>query len=182
MHRDHRVRGRSSALSCSPATAARPRDARGSRRRRAPRRPSGSRSSSCRSARQAGITASSAAPTSFWRRNPAAHCGSRQNVAALATLLRHARAQGSDPLRRQGHPPAADHPHERQATGAGRQQAGPVLRHRGDGPGGDRAGRDHHRARDRRRDPGGRRRRRALRRRADLHRPGRAGSDSPTRC
>ena len=86
----------------------------------------------------------------------------------------HARAEGPDPLRRQGHAAAPDHAHERQAARPGRQQAGAVLRHRGDGQGGDRRGRDHHRARDRRRDPGGGRRRLAVRREAHLHRPGRA--------
>ena len=48
---------------------------------------------------------------------------------------------------RQGHAPAPDHAHERQAARAGRQQAGAVLRHRGDGRGRDRGDRDHHRAR-----------------------------------
>ncbi len=66
-----------------------------------------------------------------------------------------ASAEGPDPLRRQGDSAAADHPHERQAARAGGQQAGPVLRDRGDGRCGDRAGRDHHRPRDRRGDPPG---------------------------
>ena len=79
-----------------------------------------------------------------------------------------------DPLRRQGHAPAADHPHERQAARAGRQQARPLLRHRGDGRGRDRGGRHHHRAEtgDEIRD--GRRRRVALRRAHHLRRAGRA--------
>ena len=42
--------------------------------------------------------------------------------------------------------------------------------------------RDHHRPRDRRRDPRGRRRRLALRRLDHLHPPGRAARASPTRC
>ncbi len=43
------------------------------------------------------------------------------------------RREGTDSQRRQGHPPAAAHLHERQAARAGRQQAGAVLRHRSDG-------------------------------------------------
>ena len=43
--------------------------------------------------------------------------------------------EGPDPLRRRRHAPAPDHPHERQAARAGRQQADPVLRHRGHGRG-----------------------------------------------
>ena len=43
------------------------------------------------------------------------------------------RPEGPDPLGRQGHPPAADHVHERQAARAGRQQARALLRDRGDG-------------------------------------------------
>ena len=68
------------------------------------------------------------------------------------------RAEGPDPVGRQGHPPAPDHPHERQAARAGGEQARALLRARGDGRGGHRGGGDHRRARDRRRDP---RRRRA---------------------
>ena len=41
--------------------------------------------------------------------------------------------EGTDPRRRRRHPPAADHPHERQAARADRQQADPLLRHRGHG-------------------------------------------------
>ena len=41
--------------------------------------------------------------------------------------------KGSDPRRGRGHPAAADHPHQRQAAGAGGQQADPVLRPRGHG-------------------------------------------------
>ena len=43
---------------------------------------------------------------------------------------------------RHGHAPAPDHPHERQAARAGRQQPGALLRHRGDGrrPGSRRSG------------------------------------------
>ena len=72
----------------------------------------------------------------------------RRNGGAGRLAARGA-AQGPDPLRRQGHAPAPDHAHERQAARAGRQQAGAVLRHRGDGRGRHRRGRDHHRARDR---------------------------------
>ena len=57
--------------------------------------------------------------------------------------------EGSDPLRRRRHPAAADHPHERQAARPGRQQADPLLRHRGHGRGrhqGDRHHRRRHRA------------------------------------
>ena len=39
--------------------------------------------------------------------------------------------EGTDSQRRQGHAPAPAHLHQRQAAGAGRQQAGAVLRHRG---------------------------------------------------
>ena len=85
------------------------------------------------------------------------------------------------PLRRQGHAPAPDHPHERQAARAGRQQAGALLRHRGDGRGRHRGGRDHHRARDGRRDPRGGRRRLAVRREDHLRRAGRAARASRTR-
>ena len=90
--------------------------------------------------------------------------------------------QGTDPLRGQGHAAAPDHAHERQAARAGRQQAGAVLRDRGDGAGGDRAGRDHHRAGDRPGDPRSRRRRLAVRRADHLHRAGRAGWAWRTRC
>ena len=83
-------------------------------------------------------------------------------------------AQGPDPLGRQGHAPAPDHPHVGEAARAGRQQAGAVLRDRGDGGGRHPRGRDHHRPGDRRRDPRGGRRRLALRRRDHLHRAGRA--------
>ena len=77
----------------------------------APRPPSGWRCSSCPRGSRAGITASSAAlySTAPWT------------------------AKGPDPVGRQGHAPAPDHPHERQATGARREQAGAVLRDRGDG-------------------------------------------------
>ena len=92
-------------------------------------------------------------------------------------------AEGPDPLRRQGHAPAPDHAHERQAARAGRQQAGALLRHRGDGRG--RASRrsgiiiaPETGAGDR----SGRRRRLALRRAHHLHRPGRAARASRTRC
>ena len=71
---------------------------------------------------------------------------------------RTVRREGSDPLRRRRHPPASDHPHQRQAAGAGGQQADPVLRHRGHGRGRDHRDR-HHRRRHRRRDHGGGRRR-----------------------
>ena len=47
--------------------------------------------------------------------------------------------EGPDPLRRQGHAPAPDHAHERQAARAGGQQAGALLRDRGDGRGRHRA-------------------------------------------
>ena len=72
---------------------------------------------------------------------------------------RHVLIEGPDPLRGQGHAPAPDHPHVGQAAGAGGQQAGALLRDRGDGRRRDRRGGHHRRARDRRRDPrrGGRR-------------------------
>ena len=54
--------------------------------------------------------------------------------------------EGADPRRRRRNPAAADHPHQRQAAGARRQQADPVLRDRGDG-----RRRDHRDRRDRRR-------------------------------
>ena len=41
--------------------------------------------------------------------------------------------EGTDPQRGQGHAPAPAHLHQRQAAGARRQQAGPVLRHRSAG-------------------------------------------------
>ena len=66
---------------------------------------------------------------------------------------RRRRREGADPLRRQRHAPAPDHPHQRQAARAGREQAGPLLRHRGDGRRRHRGDRDHHRPGDRRRDP-----------------------------
>ena len=44
-------------------------------------------------------------------------------------------AEGPDPVGRQGHPPAPAHAHEREAARAGREQAGAVLRDRGDGRG-----------------------------------------------
>ena len=91
-------------------------------------------------------------------------------------------AEGTHPLRRQGHAPAPDHPHERQAARAGRQPAGAVLRHRGDGRGGDRGDRDHHRARR----PATRSARpRATARRSasdHLHRAGRARGPGPRRA
>ena len=68
-----------------------------------------------------------------------------------------------DPVRREGHPPAPAHPHERQAARAGGEQARALLRDRGDGGGRHRGGRDHHRPRDRRGDPRGGRRRLGLR-------------------
>ena len=58
------------------------------------------------------------------------------------------RDEGADPRRRRGHPAAADHPHQRQAAGAGGQQADPVLRARGHGRGRHRRGR-HRRRRHR---------------------------------
>ncbi|CAA9496247.1 MAG: Glucose-1-phosphate thymidylyltransferase, partial [uncultured Solirubrobacteraceae bacterium] len=82
--------------------------------------------------------------------------------------------KGVDLVRRQGHAAAADHPHVGQAARAGGQQAGPVLRDRGDGGGGDHGDRDHHRAGDGRRDPFGGGRRLAVRRLDHLHRAGRA--------
>ena len=112
------------------------------------------------------------------RRAPARDLGPPQ--ARRRLLLQT--AEGPDPVGGQGHAPAPDHPHERQAARAGRQQAGAVLRHRGDGRGGHRGGRDHHRPGDRRRDPRRRRRRLAVRRADHLHRPGRAAPASPTRC
>ena len=129
IHRDIETRGRVRGERSSSATGAAPRTTEFVRRRSARRRPSASRSSSCRSGSRAGITASWAACT----RPRSRHAG---------TLPAHARAQGPDPLRRQGHAAAADHPHERQAAGAGRQQAGAVLRDRGDGrrPGSRRSG------------------------------------------
>ena len=85
--------------------------------------------------------------------------------------------------RRQGHAPAPDHPHEREAARAGGQQAGALLRHRGDG------------ARPASREVGiiiapetgaeirdGRRRRLAVRRADHLHRAGRAARPRPRRA
>ena len=89
-------------------------------------------------------------------------CDHRKLERRHASLPPHGAAQGPDPLGRQGHAPAPDHLHVGEAARAGREQAGAVLRDRGDGRGGDPRGRDHHRARDRRRDPRGRRRRRAF--------------------
>ena len=43
--------------------------------------------------------------------------------------------EGPDPGRRRRHPASSDHPHERQAARADRQQADPLLRHRGHGRG-----------------------------------------------
>src|SRR5260370_36893770 len=43
--------------------------------------------------------------------------------------------EGSDPVRGQGYPAAPDNPHECQAAGPRGQQAGAVLRHRGDARG-----------------------------------------------
>ena len=87
------------------------------------------------------------------------HLGSpqaRRHLLSRTRFAHDARTQGPDPVRRQGHPPAPDHPHQRQAAGPGRQPAGAVLRHPGDGRRRHRGGRDHHRPRDRRRDPRGR--------------------------
>ena len=59
------------------------------------------------------------------------------------------RHEGADPRRRGRNTAAADHAHARQAARPGRQQADPVLRHRGDG-----RGRHHRDRRDRRRHAG----------------------------
>ena len=56
------------------------------------------------------------------------------------------RLKGPDPLGRRGHAAAPDHPHLGQAAGAGRQQAGALLRDRGAGRGRDHRDRDRHRA------------------------------------
>ena len=106
--------------------------------------------------------------------------GSRVDRRLLAeprlpdTLPADARPEGPGSLRGQGHAPAPDHPHQRQAAGARGQQARALLRARGDGRRGHPPGRDHHRSRDRRRDPRGGRRRLAVRHRDHLHRAGRA--------
>ena len=75
----------------------------------------------------------------------------------------------------------ADHPHQREAARAGRQQADPLLRHRGHGRGRDQGDRDHRR-RHRRRDHGRGRRRLPVGRRGHLHPPGRAARVSRTAC
>ena len=95
-------------------------------------------------------------------------------------LPAHGRPEGPRALRRQRHAPAPHHPHERQAAGAGGQQARALLRARGDGRGGHPPDRHHHRSGDRRRDPRGRRRRLAVRRRDHLYRAGRA--EGPRAC
>ena len=81
-----------------------------------------------------------------------------------------------------GHAPAADHPHQRQAAGAGGQQADPVLRDRGHGRG--RHHRDrHHRRRHRRRDHATRSATaRAFGASGHLHPPGRAARPRPLRA
>ena len=90
------------------------------------RRPSAWRSSSSSGAARAGTTASSAASTD-WRRRSERPC--RRAPAGRPDASRgNGDAQGTDPLRRQGHAPAPDHAHERQAARAGREQAGAVLR------------------------------------------------------
>ena len=140
--------------------------------------PADARDRACRGARPQAIREAT--------RPLGSHAAEPSRRAAGYAARRMQALEGPDPVRRQGHAPAADHPHERQAARAGGQQAGAVLRDRGDGRGRDRGGRDHHRARDRRRDPAaagdGRRRRFAVRRAAHLHRPGRARSGSRTRC
>ncbi len=106
----------------------------------------------------------------------AANDGRHRGLTRVSGTLRaDAAPEGPDPFRRQGHAPAPDYPHERQAARPGGEQAGAVLRDRGDGAGRDRGGGDHHRARDRRGDPRGRRRRLAVRGAAELHPAGRAG-------
>ena len=90
--------------------------------------------------------------------------------------------EGPDPVRWRGHPAAPDHPHERQAARADRQQADPLLRHRG-----------HGRGRDRRRSASSSATPRdeivaavgdgsALRRPGHLHPPGRAARPRPLRA
>ena len=87
--------------------------------------------------------------------------------------------EGTDPLRRRRHPPAPDHAHLGQAAGAGGEQTRALLRDRGAGRRGGHRDRDHHRAGDRRGDPGGGRRRFAVRRPDHLHRPGQTGRAGP---
>ena len=76
--------------------------------------------------------------TPRWARAPRArgHAAGRRAVTLRGV---HGPPQGPHPLGRQGHAPAPDHPHERQAARAGRQQARALLRHRGDGRRRDRA-------------------------------------------
>ena len=64
--------------------------------------------------------------------------------------------EGARHQRRQGQPAAPVHVHRRQADGADRQQAHPVLRHRASRRGGHHRHHDRHLARDRRPDPAAR--------------------------
>ena len=147
-----------------PGGRARPRALQPLRRRRAERR-------RARDGRRAGAQA----------RRAAVHRALPSDVGSPQARFRTSTDEGPHPLRRQGHAPAPDHPHERQAARACRQQARALLRHRGDGRGRHRGGRDHHRAGDRRRDPRGGGRRLAVRRQAHLRRAGRAARGSRTR-
>ena len=86
-------------------------------------------------------------PRSAWAfgsRPPASSPGTTRSLAACTD----ARPEGADPVGRARHAAAPDHPHERQAARPGGEQAGPLLRDRGDGGRGHPRRRDHHRARD----------------------------------
>src|SRR3954462_9301119 len=98
------------------------------------------------------------------RRRSASRCSSSSASGRRGiTASWAASTEGAHPLRRARRAPAADHPHERQAARAGRQPAGALLRHRGDGGGGHRGRRGDHRAGDRRGGPRPGRRGRPLR-------------------
>ena len=66
---------------------------------------------------------------------PVVHAGGHRHVLGSVRRIRRTSRdgddEGTDSQRRQGHPAAAAHLHERQAARARRQQAGAVLRHRG---------------------------------------------------
>ena len=75
-------------------------------------------------------------PTAYRRTFAPRERRATSRVARRPLRWRHdAGAPGAHPVGRQGHAPAPDHAHEREAARAGRQQAGPLLRHRGDGRG-----------------------------------------------
>ena len=86
---------------------------------------------SSRSARARARSSASSSPASWacpWR-DPAPRC-----VRAASELQQCLTREGPHPRRGRRHPPAPDHPHERQAARPDRQQADPLLRHRGTWP------------------------------------------------